>query len=547
MERKQESFMRGALVLTLAALVSRVLGAIYKPIVTRLFAPFDGQQGDAGMGLTAIPLASYQVILSFTSVGFNIAISRLVAERLALGDQQGAWRVFRLSMWFMGISGAVLSVLFWLGAPHLASVSGRPEAAYGFIAMAPSILLVSVMAAYRGLFQGFQQMTPNAMSQIYEQIIRVLTGVALVWALRRISIPIAAAGYNFGDGVGAIAGLAYLVALYRRARASMWSDAGVAAAREGDTLPAPAADTWAVIKEITRQSLPISLIGAVLPLIMWTDSFLVIRRLAAAGITGLVADGDYGRLSNAFTIINLPAILTTAIYVSLVPAVAEALALGNREQARSRSITAFRVTMLFALPSALGIYILADPIYRLVLGGTQGGAVLQALAWGTLFLMVQQTSSGILQGAGQLALPVRNLLIAAVIKVVLTYSLTGIPGLGVTGAAYATVTTFAVAGLLNLRDVQRHLGAVFDAPSMLIKPGLAALAMAGAVVAGQLALVAITHRVLLAGIIMMPVGALVYGLVLLSLGGIAERDLLLMPRIGERLAATLKRLGMLRN
>jgi len=551
MEHKQESFMRGAFVLSVATLISRILGAFYKPIVARLFAPFDGQLGDAGIGLTAIPLSSYQVIISFTSVGFNIAISRLIAERLALRDTGGAERVFRTSLWFMGITGVVGTLLFWLGSPLLAVLSDRPEATPGFIATAPAILLVSLMAAYRGLFQGFQRMTPNATSQIYEQGIRVVTGVILVWVFARHSVPLGAAGFNAGDGVGALAGLIYLLLLYRRSRGYLWSLApDVATAAEPD--PSPAANavqgesTWAIVKKIVAQSLPISLIGAVLPLIMWTDSVLVIRRLEAAGVSYNVANGDFGRLSNAFTIVNLPAIITLALYVSLVPAIAEALTLGNHELARSRSITAFRVTLLFAIPAALGLYILADPIYSLLFPSTQGGVVLAAMAAGTLFLMVQQTSSGVLQGAGRLALPVRNLLIALVFKVVLTYWLTGIPGLAVVGAAYATVFTFAVAAALNVMDVRREVGSILDWSSMIWKPGAAALAMTGVVFLGQAGLVALFHSPRFAALVMMVVGAGVYGTVLLLTGGLTERDFAMLPRVGQRAANLLKHWRLLR-
>ena len=551
MQHKQESFMRGAFVVSLATLISRTLGAIYKPVVSRLFAPWDNHAGDAGLGLASIPSSSYQLILSFTSVGFNIAISRLVAERLARRDVRGAWRVFRTSLWFMAASGALGTLFFWLGSSYLARLMGRPEAAPGFIATAPAILLVSIMAAYRGLYQGFQRMTPFATSQIIEQIIRVVTGTILVWLLVKRTVPLGAAGFNAGDAAGAMAGLIYLLLLYRRSRQYLWSlDADLAVGEE-EGAPARVIDnteesTWSIVKQIIVQSLPISLIGAILPLIMWTDSFLVIGRLALAGVTGDPATADLGQLTNSFTIINLPAVITLALYMSLVPAIAEALAMGNQALARSRSVTAFRVTLLFAIPAALGIYILADPIYSLVLASNQGGPVLRAMAAGTFFLMVQQTSSGVLQGVGRMALPVRNLVIAVVVKMVLTYYLTGIPGLGVLGAAYATDITFAVAAVLNLWDVRRVVGPILDLPSMVYKPLAAALAMTGVVYLGHSALAALTHGPRLSAVIMMAVGAGVYGLVLLLLGGLTERDFTMLPRIGLPVAALLKRWHLLR-
>ncbi|MBY6276502.1 MAG: hypothetical protein CWE10_09850 [Symbiobacterium thermophilum] len=548
--REGESFLRGAFVLTLATLITRLLGLLYKPVVARIFAPFDGRGGAVGLGLTQVPVTAYQIVLSFTSVGLNVGIARLVAEQMALGDAHGARRVFRSSLALMTGLGLVGALGFYFGAPWIARAISPEvlEAAHGFRAMAPALLLTSVLAAYRGLFQGFQEMTPTAVSQIVEQVVRVGAGAALTWALVRVSVPLGAAGFNLGDVFGAAAALIYMLILAARRGGALWQ-AEQAAAQGPGVLAGPAPDR-AVKRRLPRGlrlygrifavAAPITVVGAVVPLMMMADALFVFRTLAATGVTGVDAQEQYGLLTNAFMIVNLPAIVSTAVYTAVLPALAGAAALGRTAEARLKARQAYRITFLLGIPAQAGIWALAPGIYRLIYGFPAGGPALEAMAWSVLPIMLQQTTSGVLQGMGRIGAPVRNFILGAAVKIGLTAWWTG--PYGIAGAAWATAVGFGVAALLNLVEVERLLGRTMLTRSMLWKPLGAALAMVGVLRLLQPYLPPGNGGVLLA----IAAGAAVYGLALLAAGGVYRRDVAAIPRFGPRLAAMLDRTRLLR-
>ncbi|HLO03442.1 MAG TPA: polysaccharide biosynthesis protein [Symbiobacteriaceae bacterium] len=541
--RRSESFVRGALMLSVAALVSRLLGAFYKPAIARIFAPFDGHNGAVGIGLTQVPLTVYQVVLSFTSVGLNVGISRLVAERMAVSDVRGARRVFRFSLLLMAVIGFVGSVALWFGAPALAALisESAAETVPGFRAMAPAIFLTSVLAAYRGLFQGLQSMSPNAMSQIVEQIVRVGAGLLLTaWMVQR-SVALGAAGFNFGDVIGAGIALLYLLYLARGRQASLWESESASALEAPQVRPAWANETpWELTKRIFSVAGPITIVGAVVPLMMLADTFFVFRALGAQGLPKDEIQAAYGYLTNVFMIVNLPGVFTQALYTSILPAITTAITLREFGVAKERAAQAYRMTFLLALPAQAGLWALAAGIYSLIYGDLVGAHLLQTIAWATVPIMLQQTTSGILQGMGQIGLPVRNFMIGAVLKVILTAVLTRY--YGVEGAAWATVVGFAVAAILNLYHVDRHLGRTFRLGSMLLRPGLAAVLMAATILGLK---VWLPQRALFT-LLLVAVGGLVYGLSLLVTGGLRRKDLEALPKVGRPLAGLLERTRLLR-
>lgn len=535
-ELRPESFVRGAFLLSLAGLVTRLLGAFYRPIVARIFAPFDGHGGAVGIGLTQVPLSAYMVILSFTSVGLNVGISRLVAERVALRDAAGARQVFRTALTLMAVLGTLSALAMWVGAPLLAGMISDEVADTipGFRATAPALIFVSIAAAYRGWFQGHQYMAPNAYSQIIEQLVRVGSGLILTYWLVRYSVPLGAAGFNLGDVIGGSAALAYLLVLAHRHGAALRK---VSSSPE---VAAAALPRWELYRTLFRVAGPITIVGAVVPLMMLMDTFFVFRSLHMGGIHGSGATAQYGMLSNAFMIVYLPAIITSAIYTSLLPAITEAVTLGRHEETRLRTITALRMTTLFAFPAQAGLFVLATPIYALFYGDPGGGSVMQAISWATLPIMLQQVTSGVLQGAGRIGLPVGNFLLGAVVKGLLTAWWT--PIWGIHGAAYATVSGFALAALLNLIAVMRIVQAEMSSVQLVIKPGVASVLMGGALVfAGGTLGSGHLHTLLLVSL-----GAPLYLVALLILRGVERPELESIPKIGHHLTRLLTRARLLR-
>lgn len=525
--------MRGAVIITIAAFLSRVLGSIYRP-VAQIFI------GDAGLALVTPPAAAYQVILALSAVGLNVAISRLVSERLAVADYRGARHVFRVSVVLLLISGLCFGLLFALGAKWMARVQGFPEAWLGFMVLAPAIPLATLVAAFRGLYQGMQQMKPSAISQVAEQAGRVGLGLIMVAVLARYGVTMGAAAFNAGSTVGVLLGVAYALWIYTIGRpAEKWSstaDGVVSLAQE----PQPK-----LLGRILSIAVPLSIIGALLPVMQQIDALIVTNRLLGVGVEPAQAKEALAYLANAATLRDLPSILTMALYVSLVPAVTESIATGRVEEARRRAATALRVTLLIALPATAGLLVAARAAYGIFFTGP-GYLVMAPLALSTLFLMLQQTAAGTLQGMGLIGLTVRNMLAGVLVKIVLTYWWTAVPTWGAVGAAYASVAAFGAIALLNLLAVRRRLQVSVSLQADIGRPLLATALMVTVIWLVEGPLWGLIGHPRLAGLAVVAAGGLVYLVAIFGLRGVTEADLAALPGFRQRWIEGLRRRGLLR-
>lgn len=533
LQSQAQNFIRGAFLITLAQLTSRLLGSIYRP-VAQLFI------GDQGLALVTPPASAYYIVAAVSSVGLNVAISRLISERLALGDGAGARRVYRVATGLLLASGLCFAALFALGAGWLAEAMGFPEAKPGFLVLAPAVFLVSLVCTFRGLYQGMQRMQPSAVSQVVEQFGRVGIGLVLVALLSPYALNYGAAGFNAGNTLGIFLAVIYgaWVILRDRPMAS-WPQAEVPGSWAHESV-------LRLAGRIVAIALPLSVIGAILPLMQFVDSALVTNRLMAAGIAADAAKEALAHLTNAATLRDLPSILTTALYVSLVPAITESAATGQWEQASYRGSTAFRITLLVGVPATMGLLVGARDAYGVLYTGS-GWTLMAPLAWSTLFLMLQQTSSGILQGLGQIWITVRNLAAGVLVKIVLTYWWTGLPLLGAAGAAYATVAAFATAAGLNLWALHRCLRLRLNLWNDLGRPAVAAGLMGLVIWLTSPILRSAIPSPRLAGLVVIILGVLVYFMAILAVRGITAADLGLIPGVRPWMIAFLRRYRLLRD
>jgi len=533
-QSKAEGFVRGALLLTVGSLISRVLGVFYR-LVAQLAL------GEDGLAIVTPPNAPYMLILAVSSTGLNVAIARLVSERLAVGDLRGARRVVRLSTTILAASGFAFSVLFALAAPWMARVQGFPEAVPGFLALAPAILLATLEVALRGLYQGMQRMRPAAVTMVIEQAGRVVVGLTGVFLLTPVALNLGAAAFNAGNTVGVLLGVVYATYIYLRERPMAdW------------TTVAPGVESWEelgtgrLMRHILSIALPLSFLGAVLPLIQLADTALITNRLVSIGIDTAEAKRSLSYITNASQLRDLPLIFAQALYVSLVPAVTESMALGRTEQARHRAAAAMRLTWLIGLPATAGLVVAARDAYGVLFQGP-GYFVMAPLGWSTIFLMIQQTSSGILQGLGLIWLSVWNQLAGVAVKVVLTYWWTGIPALGANGAAWATTVGFLLAAGLNLATLRRRFGLGLGVRQNILRPLAASLVMAGALALASPLLRTAIPWTRLSGVATILLGVLVYGVAILALGGVRQADLELVPGLPASAIRLLRRMRLLRD
>lgn len=525
--------------LAVGGLLSRGLGAIYRIILPMLFGP----EKDYAMGLLQYSMGVYVVALTLSSMGIPLAIAKLVSERLARNDQPGAIRVFQLAGRVLAVLGLVFT-LAMVGAAFYFQQVYDPKALYSMLAVAPAIFVVSIMSAYRGLFQGLQNMTPFAASQVIEQIIRIVTMFALAIVLLPLGVQYATAGASFGAATGAVAALIYLLIVYRRVRPQLFS-----VPAQGVSAPEPAGY---LIRELLRLSIPMSLAALAFPLFALVDTVLVPLRLHVLGTATEAATAALGVLNQmAMPFINLPLVITTALALSVVPAVSEALADGSFQRVRQIAAAGQRVTLLISLPAAAGLALLAREIPQVLWNAPHVGEPLRILAPAALFIGIQQVSSGTLQGLGEPMIPVRNLMSGVVVKLALTWFLTVQPTLGINGAAMASTAGFLTAAVLNLASVQRQLKDKTMLLTDVWRTGAAVIVMAGTVMVTKGALAGWLNgagrmQASAALALIIAAGAVGYGLAALLLGCIRHDDLELMGKPGRQLGELLRRWRLLR-
>ena len=475
MSEKQEkqNYFSGAMILVAANVASQFLGLFSKLAILWLI-------GDEGVGIYNYPYAIYSILLSFSSVGFNVAISKLISEQLSNKDQPAALRIFRRSLKVMVALG-LLATLILLGFawPLAIYVHHDPRAFYAYIALAPAALLNSWQAAYRGFFQGTQNMRPNAISQIVEQVFRIVTMLGFAALLIPYGIAWGAAGAVFGAAAGALASYLFLHRLFIRLMNSpTWIHMEHSGQQEYNTNTMQ--DTHALDRNILRTALPISFAGIGLPLYLLADSMMIVGRLQQASYTLTEATAAYGAYANnAMSLIALPTILSSSLFVSLVPAISEARVAGDTHSVALQSRSALKMSLLLALPCAAGLYLVAEPLC-VVLGMSETTVTaIRALVGAVPFLVVQQVTAGILQGLGLATAPLITMLCGAACKALVTWFCT--ESMGLHGAALGTALGFALASLGNLAVLYWKAGSVLDLDRALLRPTIATALMTASI------------------------------------------------------------------
>lgn len=284
-----------------------------------------------------------------------------------------------------------------------------------------------------------------------------------------------------------------------------------------------------------------------MPLVNMVDNGIVIRRLMVAGYSLKEANSMFGQLTGmAMSIINLPAVITTAMSMSLVPSISQAYALGNKEKARKDTLSAVKVTLIIVLPCAFGMASLAGPIMKLLFPAEPStvGTILFTLTPCVIFLGLIQTLTGILQGMGKAIVPVIALIVGMTFKITISYTLTAIPSINVLGSAMGTVTAYTVAAIINIAFVKKAMGVKFSKREFIIKPLITVISMFAAVKLAYF----VTSPMLgntIATLLSIIVGAVVYVVVLLGIGAITVEEIKTMPK-GDKIYKVLKKVRLVK-
>lgn len=528
---RKNSFIQGALILTIAGIIVKFIGAFSRIYLSRLL-------GGEGIGLYQMAYPIYLLCLAISSAGLPVAISIMVADRNAVNDYRGGQKVFHISLVVLTITGVFFSLLLYYGADWLikAGIVRDPRAYWSLVALSPAVFGATLLATLRGYFQGLQMMTPTAVSQIVEQIVRVVLMILFASLLLPYGLEYGAAGATFGAAPGAFAGIVVLLIYFYLTKS--WRKS--LSDRQDPSIIGQ--KTTYIIKRLFILAVPVSLANIMLPIVSNIDLYIVPKRLGVAGYSLQESTTLFGYLTGmATSLVDMPTIVTASLAAALVPVVSEAMARKDRGVILRRTDTAMRLANLITIPCFVGMYVIATPISSMLYATAGAGPCIAAMSIGVFFLGVQQVTTGVLQGMGKTAIPFINMVVSAVVKVFLSWNLTSIPSLGIIGAAWATNADFGVAALLNLVFLYKYEKYKMDLVHT-VKIFICAGIMGAVVLGSYNEVMVVLHSNVLATIAAICIGGIVYCAAAVGTKTVRSQDVANIPRIGTKLAALVDKL-----
>ena len=551
MSKKSSSktnFLAQGTILVIASFVAKAIGMIYRIPLTHIL-------GDDGNGYYSTANEIYTIILMISSFSLPLAVSRLVAEREYAGEVKNSYKVLICSLRFAAVTGGILSILtFLLGGVITKYVMGVELASYALRVLAPAIFLFALTGVLRGFFQGHGTMVPTAVSQIIEQIINAIVSVAGAYVMLQYGLKLgekkgdaelgtalAAAGGTFGTVASVGVALLFMIVIYLGYRN------GFKRRMKKDKTRRRESDR-AIYRAITYTILPIVLSTLVYNISTIIDQGVFNHILAGMGFTQKQYATVWGIYSGKFRVLmNVPLSIASCLAPSVVPALTEAMANNDLREAGLRTRDTIRYTMVFTIPCAVGMAALARPIMMMLYGNNDSLAlaagIMQRGALLTVLLALSTLTTGILQGLGEMQAPLVHAATAVAIHLGFLVLFVVKFKWNIYGVVYANIIFGLIICLLNARSIRKKLHYRQEIKKTFLVPVIAAGVMG---IAAYL-----VHRVfnLFAGntistILAVCVGAVVYGICLVKLGGILEREIRRLPK-GDLLADLLIRLNIL--
>ena len=525
-EPKKQSFLHGTVLLTVAAALVKVIGALYK-------IPLNAIIGEQGFSYFNTAYEIYTVLMTISVAGLPVAISRMISEATALGHYNQVRQIYRTGRTVALTLGLLGSLLMTLFCKQLARFQEQPDAWFAIGCLGPSLLLICIMGTFRGFFQGQSNMTPTAISQVLEAICKLIVGMAAAILLLQLTnqYAFAAGGAILGVTTSCVLSVIYLFFCYRKAK------------RELPVSGEPVSAFVPTLKKLLSIAIPITIGSAGLSILTVLETKVYMSQLIGLGYSQDQADVMKGIYDMSKTIFNLPIAFVTPISISIVPAITAHVAVKNYDGSKATEESALRILALVCAPCAIGLMVLAQPVMGL-LGGYSGenlelaGVLMCLLASSILFSAMIMVTNAVMQAHGHANLPVINMFIGGLIKLSCTFLLTRNPNLGIIGAPISALLGYLSIMALNLLTLRRCTEKPPAALRQLVRPALAALLMGAVVLATRIGLQYLmgpdcSHLILTALPIL--VGVIVYALAAIRLKAITRADCMLLPK-GDRIA-----------
>lgn len=434
---KKDSFVKGTIILAAAALVARVLGIFQRVPLEHLF-------NDVGDAAFSQANNVYLMLLTLATAGIPSTLSKMVSERYALNRPDEARQIYRAALIFGAVVGVLISAALYITAPLFAKHAGVPESTLAIRAIAPALLLFPSIAMMRGYSQGRNNMMANGVSQIVEQIARVLTAILLAFLLFHWGYgnPVMAAGASFGSVFGSLG--AFAIMLYAAVRLNRQDKADGLHDTASAKLP-----LLGIYKDIFKLSIPIVLCSMTIQAVYFIDTSLIVPLLSGqiGEVSATQILGIFGQ--KAQSIAGIPPVLAIALSTSLIPVISAAYARRDEEHLQRQITLALRIAILTGTPIVLSLVAAAHSVNGLLFSTPSGSAMIALLTLGTIFQITMTTSNSILLGMGKSRISMFYVLAGVIVKLAASVLLSRF--FGIYGIIIATALCFIVITWLNLR------------------------------------------------------------------------------------------------
>ena len=530
LKQNKKNFVIGAFIIAVSHILVKVIGALYKiPLDTYILKT-------EGMGIYNSSYTIYNWLFVISTAGLPVAISKMVAEASAKGNYAEARKIFRISKWLLLCVGVVAAGAMFFFAKGFAAMISADSARLTMQFMAPSLFFVSLASSYRGFYQGQENMFPTAVSEVIEAVSKLALGLSLAYYAMQTygEYAVGSAGAIAGVTIGTAISCLYLMC-YNMVNIRKFPK---------DNASATVPSSKNLLGKLVKIAIPVTIGVSVFTLTSIIDTAMVMNQLDGLGYIESQRLSMFGYLNRAIALFNLPPTIIAAIAISIVPSIAAALALKNNHTAIKNAKSALRITILFAVPCAAGISALAKPILEFLYHDGNYSFLLNIMGLAVVFVTMVQVCNAILQAWGHVWLPVKNMFIGGVAKVIVNLLLVSNPAIHINGAPIGTLICYMVVMALNIYDLKRITGMKFEFSGFILKPVITAIATAiGAILCYQCLVNYISSSLVLV-VASIVVGGIFYLVSLFAVKGLQEDDVALLPK-GDKIGKILKKFHLI--
>ena len=520
---KEQSTGKSFIALSFAGILVKFMSLLYVPIIIRIL-------GDEGYGIYLASYDIFSLIYVITNSGMQIAIAKQIAEFSALNEQQNIVKTFVVGKRILFFIGLISSIILFSTSKIISELVGSSRSYLGILFLSPTIFFTSILAAYRGFFQGTSNMTPMATSQVLEQICNIFISVFCAIILVNQSLELGAAGGTVGTTAGAFVSIVFLWYILKKNK-TISTMSNSEKYLNGEVVEKNIVSTKQIIKTFFKYGIPVILTSGIQYVGAVIDLALVKNRLLYAGFDPNISDILYGLLGKYKTLIYVPLAFIAALSAAVIPSIVKSVVLKNNRDLFEKIRFVFNVSFLISIPSAVGLSILSKNIYY-ILFSQEYSSGYKLMFYGSvlvIFMSITQIQTTILQGINKFYSVFLSMCLGVLIKLLSNYFLIGIKEININGAVIGSILGFFIPMIINSILIKKYVGFKSKLFVRMFKPLLASLIMGGFVLVFYNIFHIIFAQVYIEFILSILFGVIIYAILIVVFKCVSKNDLDFMP------------------